>query len=66
MFSINRNGQMIGRPEAFKSSGNPLYDRAALRAVEEAAPFPPLPEDFKAPFLRPFINFNFGANAGRG
>ena len=46
VFEIGRDGKVSGL-EVEKSSGNPLYDQAALRAVTEATPFPPLPDDFK-------------------
>jgi TonB family protein len=66
VFKIGRDGQLIGRPESEKSSGNPLYDRAAIRAVEEASPFPPLPENFSGSFFRPHVNFEFAGSVGRG
>jgi periplasmic protein TonB len=66
MFKIGRNGQVIGRADSEKSSGNPLYDRAAVRAVEEASPFPPLPSDFKGEFLRLHLGFGFGRTTDRG
>jgi protein TonB len=34
------------------SSGETDFDRAALTAVQTAAPFPPLPRDFHDPFLK--------------
>jgi TonB family protein len=47
-----------------KSSGNPYYDQAALRAISEANPFPPLPEDYKDPVLRVHFGFNFAPDRG--
>ena len=59
VFEITRDGRVnLGRLRIEKPSGNPLYDRAALRAIEEAMPFPPLPEDFKAEYLRLHIGFD--------
>jgi protein TonB len=43
IFEIQRDGS-IGLPKIDQSSGNPLYDQAALRAIVEASPFPPLPQ----------------------
>lgn len=43
-FSIEKNGG-ITCVRLKKSSGCPLYDRAALEAVERAVPYKPLPED---------------------
>lgn len=53
---IQRDGS-IQTPRIDKSSGNALYDQAALRAVMEASPFPPLPEDWTRPSLR--VKFRF-------
>ena len=63
MFQINRNGQITGLAIA-KTSGNPYYDQAALRAVLESAPFPPLPQDFPGSFLRVHLGFNFSPDRG--
>lgn len=49
-FEILRDGSIRGlRVEG--SSGVPSLDRSALRAVGEAAPFPPLPPNWKKPTL---------------
>jgi hypothetical protein len=40
-----------------QSSGNPAYDQVAVRAVLEASPFPPLPEDFKDKIVTMNIQF---------
>jgi len=55
-FLIDRNGSMIVR-DVIKSSGDDLFDRQALRAVDASAPFPPLPKDYKEPTLRVHIRF---------
>jgi len=44
-FGIMRNGE-IENIELEKSSGNRLFDRAAISAVESIKKFPPLPDDF--------------------
>lgn len=56
LFEIGRDGE-IAAPRIEHSSGNPLYDQAALRAVLEARPFPPLPPEFKGQSLR--VHFGF-------
>lgn len=38
---LSPEGQIIGQPQVVKSSGNPKFDRAVIRAVEKAAPFAP-------------------------
>src|SRR5207249_8629351 len=45
VFDIGRDGRISGLAIE-KSSGNTYYDQAALRAITEAAPFPPLPAEF--------------------
>lgn len=51
VFEIARDGT-LRRVSIEKSSGGPSYDEAALRAITDVAPFPPLPDEFKEPFLR--------------
>ena len=63
VFEIGRNGQ-VTKLSIEKSSGNPYYDQAALRAITGANPFPPLPEEFKEPFLRVHLGFNFDRERG--
>lgn len=63
VFEIGRNGE-VGQIAVEKSSGNPFYDRVALRAIEEAKPFPPLPADFKDATLRIHLGFNFAPERG--
>ena len=63
VFEIGRDGKITGL-KVEKSSGNPLYDQAALRAVNDAVPFPPLPEDFKETFLRVHLGFNYSGTRG--
>lgn len=63
VFDINRDGRVTG-VAIEKPSGNPYYDQAALRAITEAAPFPPLPPDFAGPVLRVHLGFNFSAERG--
>ena len=54
---IQRDGT-IGSPRIEQSSGSTYYDRAALRAISEASPFPPLPSDWNKPALRVLFNFD--------
>ena len=60
---IQRDGS-IRTPKVEKSSGNIFYDQAALRAIVEASPFPPLPQDWTKPSLR--VIFRFDLERGRG
>ena len=53
---IQRDGS-IRVPKIQESSGNAIYDQAALRAVLDASPFPPLPQDWTKPSLD--VHFRF-------
>jgi protein TonB len=55
-FSIVRNGQLT-RLELLSSSGHPLLDEQALKAVKSAAPYFPLPEKLQISRLN--INATF-------
>jgi periplasmic protein TonB len=54
---IRRDGS-IAPPRIEQSSGSSFYDRAALRAITEASPFPPLPAEWANPSLRVLFNFD--------
>ncbi len=54
---IQRDGT-IRTPKIEQSSGNSTYDQAALRAVVEASPFPPLPQEWPRPSLRVVFRFD--------
>jgi protein TonB len=58
---IQRDGS-IRTPRIAESSGNALYDQAALRAIVDASPFPPLPQEWPRPSLR--VNFKFDLDRG--
>ena len=45
-FSIYRDGR-AGDVRIVQSSGNPMVDISAQRAVLDASPFPPLPQGFE-------------------
>jgi protein TonB len=57
-FEIGRDGQ-VSNVSVKESSGNPYYDRTAIRAIAEAAPFPRLPDEFPGSLLRVHMGFNF-------
>jgi protein TonB len=63
LVEIQRDGS-IRMPEIQQTSGNALYDQAALRAVFDASPFPPLPQDWSKPSLR--VMFRFDLTPVRG
>lgn len=55
-FRLMRDGS-VSESRIETSSGNAYFDRAAVRAVKSAAPFPPLPRAFTDSFLG--IHFTF-------
>ena len=57
-FSIVRNGQLT-RLELLSSSGHPLLDEQALKAVKGAAPYFPLPERFQISRLNIKATFEY-------
>jgi TonB family protein len=50
-FSIMPGGQIVDVRDE-ETSGDAAFDLAAMGAAQDAAPFPPLPRDFKEPFLK--------------
>ena len=59
LFKIARDGRLLSC-RVQKSSGMPMADQAALKAVELTAPFRPLPADFKGQSID--IQFTFDYN----
>ncbi len=45
-FWVSKTGQIIGTPEIVKNAADPMVGRSAVEAVREAAPFPPLPDNY--------------------
>jgi protein TonB len=62
-FEIARDGQ-VSNLSIKTTSGNPLYDRTAMRAIADAAPFPSLPGEFPGSVLRVHMGFNFTQDRG--
>jgi TonB family protein len=58
VFEIARDGR-VGAVSIARSSGNSYYDQAALRAITEANPFPPLPPEYGGTMLRVRLAFDF-------
>jgi TonB family protein len=64
-FEIDPNGRVnLARVRVTESSGNRAYDQIAVRAVAEASPFPPLPDDFKDKVVTINIQFRFEGEQG--
>ncbi len=58
LFSIDKNGRLVAL-KLLRSSGFPLLDKAAMDAVREAAPFPPLPKRLKLDRLNVYATFSY-------
>ncbi|MGH9465357.1 MAG: energy transducer TonB, partial [Thermoanaerobaculia bacterium] len=56
-FRIHRDGS-ISEPRVAQSSGFSSFDLAALRAVQQAAPFPRLPQTYKKDWVGVNVIFN--------
>lgn len=57
-FSIARDGSVFGLTME-RSSGSQPLDQTAVEAVRGAAPFPPLPDDYKEEFLVLHFGFSY-------
>jgi TonB family protein len=57
-FTIQRDGRTTGY-EVERSSGSPVLDLAALRAVAQTRTLPPLPAQFPNPTLTVHLNFEY-------
>ncbi len=62
-FRIGRGGELLGA-EVTRSSGMDVLDRAAVEAVEAAAPFPPVPEGAAEPPLPVEVRLAFVLRGG--
>jgi periplasmic protein TonB len=58
-FQINRDGTIDNDIRISQSSGNDGFDQNAIKAVELAAPFKPLPKDFKDNTLSVYFEFKY-------
>lgn len=63
VFTIGRSGQLLGS-RITTSSQSSAHDAAALEAIRQAAPFMPLPTDYKADSIEMAFTFNVKKNAG--
>ena len=63
VFEIRRDGR-LNVMAIDRTSGNAYYDQVALRAINDASPFPPLPDDFRNAVLRVGLQFVFDPTGG--
>ena len=59
-FRIVRSG-VIQDVEVERSSGNFLFDQAAMRAIQAANPMPPLPGEYDGDWLGVYLEFDMQA-----
>lgn len=64
VFTIDRDGRVSGGVTIDMSSGNPFYDQKAVRAINDAVPFPPLPAEWPKPVLKIKLGFAFSQDRG--
>ena len=57
-FEIDRNGK-LKMIKLLKSSGAKILDQEAIRAIKEAAPYPPFPKDFKISSIKIHACFDY-------
>jgi protein TonB len=43
LVELDAGGNVIGKPDVVRSSGNPWYDEGVVRAIRKASPLPPPP-----------------------
>jgi protein TonB len=57
VFTIQRDGSVIGT-DIEQSSGDAFFDQAAIRSLQRATPFPPLPPGYSEDNMRIFLSFS--------
>lgn len=57
-FWVDRQGNLVGRPEILKHASDPLLGESAVRAIVLAEPLPPLPEEFEGSRQQVIYVFN--------
>jgi len=58
LFTIDKNGN-LDRVQLIRSSGYPILDKAAMEAIKDASPFPPLPKRFYLNKLNIYATFRY-------
>ncbi len=57
MFTVDRNGNLVGEPVVVQEASDPRVAQSGLQAVKQAAPFPAVPETFKEPQVQILYDF---------
>jgi TonB family protein len=56
-FWVDREGKLIDTPEVQQQGPAPEMDQSAIKAIQDAMPFPPLPADFSEDELQVIFEF---------
>jgi TonB family protein len=56
LLTVSRDGDVVYL-KLLQPSGNSLFDESLMRAIKQAAPLPPLPEDYQGAFLEVEMRF---------
>jgi len=59
-FFVSRDGQLIGEPQVISMGTNPVLAESGVRAIQLAAPFPPLPGTYPEPEQQVIYAFTLG------
>ncbi len=62
--TIDRQGKLVGKPTIVRSTGHTVLDQEALKMVQRAAPFAPLPAGFAKPTATIVIPVDFKLRKG--
>jgi len=62
LFTLLKDGTLVGSVQIVQSSGNENIDKAAAKAVYESMPFPPLPKEYNGNSVDIRFTFDLGLN----
>jgi TonB family protein len=57
-FWVDRNGNLLGKPEIVQDAADPTLGASAIRAITAAVPLPPLPNEFQGKEQQVLYVFN--------
>jgi TonB family protein len=60
LFTVDRQGNVIGKPALATEPKDPRLGQSVLAAIEQAAPFPPLPDEYTKSTVDLLYRFNVG------
>ncbi|HIJ66465.1 MAG TPA: hypothetical protein HPP77_11005 [Candidatus Hydrogenedentes bacterium] len=60
VFWVNRRGNLLGEPEVVQEAADPALGKSGVHAIQLAAPFPPLPDEYAESQVQ--VSYVFGVN----